>query len=140
MVASTVVAAFIKANVTEHISADWIQEVKSKAGDWTGAPLVVLSLFDGIGGIWVALSLLGIPFVGYSSEISFVMILHEEKKRIVSEGENRYSVQVLEARFPSVRAVGDVRSLQRDDIKDQVDLVVGGFPCQDLSCIGRMAG
>lgn len=48
---------------------DWIDLLKSQSADWVGKPLVVLSLFDGIGAIWTALSLIGIPFVGYSSEI-----------------------------------------------------------------------
>ena len=48
---------------------DWVSAVKADAGPWTGAPLVVLSLFDGLGGIWQALTELGIPFRGYSSEI-----------------------------------------------------------------------
>jgi len=40
-----------------------------EAGMWNGNKLVVLSLFDGIGGIWAALTRLGIPFHGYSSEV-----------------------------------------------------------------------
>jgi hypothetical protein len=48
---------------------EWIDLLKCQSTDWVGKPLVVLSLFDGIGAIWTALSLLGIPFVGYSSEI-----------------------------------------------------------------------
>lgn len=42
---------------------------KAQDGPWTGNKLVVLSLFDGIGGIWQALNRLGIPFIGYSSEV-----------------------------------------------------------------------
>jgi hypothetical protein len=48
---------------------DWVSAFKAEAGPWTGAPLVVLSLFDGLGGIWQALTVLGIPFSGYSSEL-----------------------------------------------------------------------
>lgn len=48
---------------------DWVGAFKAEAGSWTGAPLVVLSLFDGLGGIWQALTNLGIPFRGYSSEV-----------------------------------------------------------------------
>lgn len=35
---------------------------------------MVLSLFDGIGGIWAALSRLGVPFTGYSSEVVSIAI------------------------------------------------------------------
>jgi DNA (cytosine-5)-methyltransferase 1 len=45
---------------------------------------------------------------------------------------------VLEARFPGVRIHGDIRTL--DSLPRRVDLVVGGFPCQDLSQAGRTAG
>lgn len=48
---------------------DWVSAFKEEAGPWTGAPLVVLSLFDGLGGIWQSLTNLGIPFRGYSSEV-----------------------------------------------------------------------
>ena len=48
---------------------DWVSAFKADAGPWTGAPLVVLSLFDGLGGIWQALTNLGVPFSGYSSEV-----------------------------------------------------------------------
>lgn len=50
-------------------NGDWISAFKAEAGPWTGGPLVVLSLFDGLGGIWQALTKLGIPFSGYSSEV-----------------------------------------------------------------------
>eukprot|EP01018_Ginkgo_biloba_P033216 Gb_05512 [translate_table: standard] len=51
------------------LGVEWIDLLKKQSADWTEKPLVVLSLFDGIGAIWEALSLIGIPFVGYSSEI-----------------------------------------------------------------------
>lgn len=50
-------------------NGDWWTAFKTEAGPWKGKKLVVLSLFDGIGGIWAALTRLGIPFVGYSSEV-----------------------------------------------------------------------
>jgi len=45
---------------------------------------------------------------------------------------------VLAARFPDVPCAGDVRTL--DSLPDEVEVLVGGFPCQDLSQAGRTAG
>ena len=44
---------------------------------------------------------------------------------------------VLEHRFPDIELHGDIRTLQE---LPQVELVAGGFPCQDLSQAGRTAG
>ncbi|KAJ7533287.1 hypothetical protein O6H91_13G040900 [Diphasiastrum complanatum] len=101
---------------------DWLQALRQKATYHASRPLVVLSLFDGIGGVWAALNLLGIPFSGYSCEI------------------NHYAVQVVRARYPTVKHLGNIMDLNRDIINEQVDLVVGGFPCQDLSRMGKKAG
>ncbi|KAL2651864.1 hypothetical protein R1flu_019992 [Riccia fluitans] len=103
-------------------SHDWIKEVRQGGGPWTDKPLVVLSLFDGIGGIWVALESLGIPFIGYSCEVK------------------QDATQVVKHRYGKVHHLGDVMDLDKDDIKDKVDLIVGGFPCQDLSCMGHRIG
>lgn len=50
------------------------------------------------------------------------------------------AIQVVEARHPRVKHVGDVRKLQLSAISEKVDLVVGGFPCQDLSVMGKKEG
>jgi DNA (cytosine-5)-methyltransferase 1 len=48
---------------------------------------------------------------------------------------------VLAARFEGVPVHGDVRQLVRHvDELPQVDVLTGGFPCQDLSQAGRVAG
>ncbi|BBM97509.1 protein MpDNMT3a [Marchantia polymorpha subsp. ruderalis] len=101
---------------------DWINDVRLKGGEWTGKPLVVLSLFDGIGGVWVALERLGIPFVGYSCEV------------------NDAAMQVIKHRYGMVRHLGDVKELEKADIPEKVDLIIGGFPCQDLSSLGHKMG
>ena len=50
------------------------------------------------------------------------------------------AVEVVKARFPEVKHLGDVRKLERSAIRGEVDLLVGGFPCQDLSCMGKREG
>lgn len=45
---------------------------------------------------------------------------------------------VLETRFPDIRRHGDVCTLE--SLPGRVDLLAGGFPCQDLSQAGRTAG
>jgi hypothetical protein len=62
---------------------EWLRAFRKDAGPWNGEKLVVLSLFDGIGGIWAALTRLGIPFTGYSSEVvSFQLISLQCETRI----------------------------------------------------------
>jgi DNA (cytosine-5)-methyltransferase 1 len=48
------------------------------------------------------------------------------------------SEAVLRARFPSVEFRRDIRALR--SLPGDVDVVTGGFPCQDLSQAGRTAG
>lgn len=45
---------------------------------------------------------------------------------------------VLEAHFPEVSILGDVRSIQA--LPEDVTLLTAGFPCQDLSQAGKTAG
>lgn len=45
----------------------------------------------------------------------------------------------LARHWPNVKRFGDVRNVGRD-ILDSVDLICGGFPCQDLSIAGKRAG
>lgn len=45
---------------------------------------------------------------------------------------------VLEARMPGTPCAEDVRALR--SLPGEIDLLVGGFPCQDLSQAGRTAG
>jgi len=46
---------------------------------------------------------------------------------------------ILEHHFPSVPNFQDVRSVDFTNV-EQVDILTGGFPCQDLSLAGKRAG
>jgi len=46
---------------------------------------------------------------------------------------------VLARRWPDVPVYHDVRDIHGQDVKP-VDIVIGGFPCQDISCAGSGAG
>ena len=83
----------------------------------------VLSLFDGISCAHVALSRLGYKKIKYyASEI------------------DKYAMQISEKNFPAICQVGDVKFFHAENyshpsenkFKD-IDLLIGGSPCQDLS-------
>lgn len=57
--------------------------------------------------------------------------------RLLCEIDNAASA-VLTTRFPGVACVPDARALRR--LPEDCDLLVGGFPCQDLSQAGRTEG
>jgi DNA (cytosine-5)-methyltransferase 1 len=50
-----------------------------------------------------------------------------------------FPVKVLERRFPGVPVYPDVTTLKGADL-EPVDVLVGGFPCQDVSVAGQRAG
>ena len=79
----------------------------------------VLSLFDGMSCGRIALERMGItPSAYYASEI------------------DKYAIQVAKANYPDTIHVGDVTKLKDTDFKD-IDLLLGGSPCQGFSFAGR---
>lgn len=85
----------------------------------------VLDLFSGIGGFS-----LGLEETGYFETVAFCEIEPFQRK-------------VLLKHWPKVPCYNDIRelsdeTLRRDGIK--VDVITGGFPCQDISLAGRMRG
>ena len=82
--------------------------------------LTVGSLFAGIGGFDLGFERAGFR-VKWACEI------------------DPHAQAVLRARFPHTRIVGDITQFQPVD-DDRVDVVVGGFPCQDVSTAGLRAG
>lgn len=83
------------------------------------SPAKAVGLFAGIGGLE-----LGLQKAGYST------VLLAENFEPARE--------VLKARFPDARLTGDVRSISR--LPSGIEVVVGGFPCQDLSSVGPKTG
>ena len=78
----------------------------------------VLSLFDGISCGQVALERAGIEVdTYYASEI------------------DKYAIQVTQKNYPNTIQLGDITRLSNDrlDKLGEIDLVIGGSPCQDLS-------
>ena len=79
----------------------------------------VLSLFDGISCARVALDKAGIKYKKYfASEI------------------DKYSLVIAKKNYPDTIFVGDIRNLKGNDFTD-IDLLIGGSPCQDLSIAKR---
>ena len=79
-----------------------------------------LSLFSGVGGLDLAAEAAGIRTVAMCEIDPFCR-------------------QILGMRFPGVPIIEDVRSIRGDEF-GAVDIVHGGFPCQDLSEAGRQDG
>lgn len=52
---------------------------------------------------------------------------------------DRNAQAVLRQRFPNAKVFGDIREVD-PDLLDHVDVICGGFPCQDLSVAGKRAG
>lgn len=79
----------------------------------------VLSTFNGMGCIWLALYRLGIKVdKRYSSEI------------------DKYANQVNDNNYPDTIQLGDVTKVKAEDL-EPIDLLVGGSPCQGFSFAGK---
>jgi DNA (cytosine-5)-methyltransferase 1 len=81
----------------------------------------VLSLFSGIGATEIAMA----GFNGWET-VGFCEI-------------EEYPVSILKKRFPGIPVFPDVTKLRGEDV-GPVDLICGGFPCQDLSVAGKQRG
>lgn len=82
-------------------------------------PLTVAGLFAGVGGVE-----LGLHRAGH--EAAFLCEIEDGAK------------EVLRHRFPEVPLHGDVTTL--DSLPKGINLLAGGFPCQDLSQAGKGVG
>jgi len=81
----------------------------------------VLDLFSGIGGFSLGLERAGMKTVAFCEV---------DKK----------CQQVLKKHWPGVPIFDDVTTLKGEDIEETVDVICGGFPCQDISLAGKGAG
>ena len=79
-----------------------------------------LSLFSGIGGIDLGLERAGMECVGQVEIDPFCRA-------------------VLKKHWPSVMCMEDVKSVKGDEF-GPIDIIAGGFPCQDISCAGKGKG
>jgi DNA (cytosine-5)-methyltransferase 1 len=53
--------------------------------------------------------------------------------------QDKYCNEVLKRRYSEVKKYGDVRTVGKHNL-EPVELICGGFPCQDLSVAGKRAG
>lgn len=83
--------------------------------------LTVGSLFSGIGGIDLGLEQTGRFEIAWQVEI------------------DPYCQKVLEKHWPNVARYGDVCAVGKHNLS-RVDVLAGGFPCQDISSAGKRAG
>ncbi len=84
-------------------------------------PLKVLDLFSGIGGFS-----LGLERTGGFKTVAFCEI-------------EEYPRRVLAKHWPGVPIHRDVRELRAEHV-GAIDVICGGFPCQDISIAGKGAG
>ena len=82
----------------------------------------VLSLFDGMSCGQIALNRVGVEYDKYfASEIE------------------KNSIKVTQHNFPNTTQLGDVSKIKASDLP-QIDLIMGGSPCQSFSFAGKMKG
>ena len=81
----------------------------------------VLDLFSGIGGFSLGLERAGMETVAFCEF-------------------DKHAQKVLKKHWPDVPIFEDVRTLDGKQFRGSVDVVCGGFPCQDLSQAGVRSG
>lgn len=88
----------------------------------TNQPKRIVSLFDGMSCLQIALNKIGFQYYSYhASEV------------------DKHAMQVTMANYPNTIQLGDVRNVRGNDFKD-VYLLAGGSPCQSFSFAGKRKG
>lgn len=85
-----------------------------------GRAITFGSLFAGIGGL----------------DLGFERLGMECKWQVEIEP---YAIKVLEKHWPNVHREKDINECSKENL-ERVDVIAGGFPCQDISYAGRGAG
>lgn len=88
-------------------------------------PIRIGSLFSGVGGLDLGV-IQALEHAGMPTQTEWLC------------EQDPYCQKVLQARFPNTEVYSDVRSI--DEKAAPIDLLLGGFPCQDISVAGRRAG
>jgi DNA (cytosine-5)-methyltransferase 1 len=85
--------------------------------------LNVLDIFSGIGGFSIGLEAVGMQTVAFC-EI------------------NPFCRKILTRHWPSVPIFSDITTIDKKDLKalPPIDVIAGGFPCQDISVAGKQKG
>lgn len=82
----------------------------------------ILGLFDGMSCGQIALNRAGIVYDSYyASEV------------------DRYAIKIAQKNYPNTIQIGDVCKVQGNNLP-KIDLLIGGSPCQDLSCLKNGLG
>ena len=85
--------------------------------------LNVLDIFSGIGGFSIGLEAASMQTVAFC-EI------------------NPFCRKILKKHWPSVPIFPDITIIHKEDLKTlpRIDVIAGGFPCQDISVAGKGGG
>jgi len=83
--------------------------------------LKVLDLFSGIGGFSLGLERAGMETIAFCEL-------------------DKACHKVLKKHWPNTPIYDDIRTLNDTDLQSTVDVICGGFPCQDISLIGQGGG
>ena len=85
--------------------------------------MILLDLFAGIGGFYLAAKMAGMEFEQtFYSEI------------------NEHSIKIYKKEFPTSIALGDITKINGDDLPRGEWFITGGFPCQPFSIAGNQLG
>lgn len=85
--------------------------------------LKVLDIFSGIGGFSLGLEKAGMETIAFCEN-------------------NKFCQEVLKTHWQDIHVFSDIRDLGKKDLShlSKIDVIAGGFPCQDISVAGKQEG